>query len=230
MRRIWNLQYFHKSSESAVCSATLNVTADWRFKPQSNCCIKGKEKEEKSPRNEMLHHQMRRSACVSQAVAADAGRNSMALCIVVNQMVIWMSHQSSAVFSAHGHLTRGGCAVFLGGFCVFSVYFVFFGGREGTFFCSEVTFGRPPHRTPPPSNGPVYDDAWEQAWSAEGARVTIEGRRGMKTVGWKLLAVALNANMCASGGDVTVSWLGAVTKSLGRHSDARLLLHFSSCL
>lgn len=226
MRRIWNLQYLHKSSVSPVHSVILNVTADWWFKPQLNCCIKGKEKEAKSPQNKMLHHQMRRSACVSQAVAADAGRNSIVLCIVVNQMVIWMSHQSSAVFSAYGHLTRGGRAVFLGGFRVFSVYFVFFGGREGTFFCGEVTFGRPPHHTPPPSNGPVYDDAWEQAWSSG-----YDWRaRGMKTVGWKLLAVALNANMCASGGDVTVSWLGAVTKSLGRRNDARLLLHFSSCL
>lgn len=62
------------------------------------------------------------------------------------------------------------------------------------------------------------------------ARVTIEGRGEWKQSGWKLLAVALNANMCASGGDVTVSWFGAVTKSLGRRDDARLLLHFSSCL
>lgn len=64
---------------------------------------------------------------------------------------------------------------FLEAFVLLALTLCFFGGREGTFFCSEVTFGRPPHHTPPPFNGPVYDDAWEQAWSAEGLGLRLKG-------------------------------------------------------
>lgn len=140
-----------------------------------------------------------------------------ALCIVVNQTVIWVSHRCSAVFSTYGRLSHRGRAS-LGGssnacLCFSSVHFVFVFGVFHCFFLGGGEFE---------ARGGIFPK-WSHIWTTppspreqfmmmfecrRGARVTIGGREEWKQFGWKL-----NANTCASGGDVTLSWIKADTKT-----------------
>lgn len=166
----------------------------------------------------MLYQLTRRPAGVSQSVAADAGRNS-SFCVVhccesngdlsESSLLscvfhIWPPESPRPCFSRR--LLKRVFMFFECSLCVcvcvwgFSLFF------WGGVWSERGIFPKWSHIwTTPPSPREQFMMMFE---CRRGARVTIGGREEWKQFGWKL-----NANTCASGGDVTLSWIKADTKT-----------------